>query len=71
MGAIDCRGNQSSDIIITHTAGPLVRAPAQVYTFVEIYPEIISTVILPLPLIQEGQMSVSVDSLCTKFWLTT
>ena len=30
----------------------------------------ISTVSLPLPLIQEGQMSVSGKSMCTKYWLT-
>ena len=28
------------------------------------------TVILPLLLIQEGQMSVSGKSMCTKYWLT-
>ena len=38
----------------------------QAHTFVEIYGEIISTVILPLPLIQEGQMSVSGESMYTK-----
>ena len=29
-----------------------------------------STVILPLPLIQEGQMSVSGESMCARYWLT-
>ena len=37
----------------------------------DIYHEIISMVILPLPLIQEGQISVSGKSMCTKYWLTT
>ena len=32
--------------------------------------EIISMVILPLQLIQEGQMSVSGGSMCTEYWLT-
>ena len=50
--------------------GLLVRATVWPHTFVEIYHEIISTVILPLPLIQEGQMSVSGESRCTKYWLT-
>ena len=36
----------------------------------EIYHEIIYTIILPLSLIQEGQMSVSGESMCTKYWLT-
>ena len=30
---------------------------------------IISTVIRPLPLIQDGQMSVSGESMCTMYWL--
>ena len=46
------------------------RASAWPHTFVEIYHDIISTVILPLPLIQEGQLSVSGESMCTKYWLT-
>ena len=36
------------------------------YFFVEIYHEIISTFNFPLPLNQEGQMSVSGESMCTK-----
>ena len=36
----------------------------------DIYHEVISMVILPLPLIQEGQISVSGKSMCTKYWLT-
>ena len=38
-------------------------------TFVEIGHEIIIVAILPLPLIQEGQLSVTVESMCTKYWL--
>ena len=41
--------------------------PAEVgnYSFVEIDHEIFSTVILSLPLIQEGQLSVSGERMCT------
>ena len=35
------------------------------HSFVEIDHEIFSTVILSLPLIQEGQLSVSVERMCT------
>ena len=35
------------------------------HSFVEIDHEIISTVILSLPLIQEGQLSVSGERICT------
>ena len=35
------------------------------HSFVEIYHEIFSTVILSLPLIQERQMSVSGERMCT------
>ena len=33
--------------------------------------EIISTAILSLPLTQVGQLSVTGERMCTKFWLTT
>ena len=39
-------------------------------TFVEIYHEIISMVILLLPLIQKGLLSDTSESMCTKYWLT-
>ena len=39
-------------------------------TFFEIVHEIISMVILPLLLIQEGQLSVTCKNICTKYWLT-
>ena len=38
----------------------------QQHSFVEIDHEIFSTVILSLPLIQEGQLSVSGEIMCTK-----
>ena len=40
------------------------------FTFVEIDHKIISTAILPLPLIQEGHLSVTGKSIGTKYWLT-
>ena len=41
------------------------------HTFMEMDHEIFSMVILPLPLIQEGLLSVTSESMCTKYWLTT
>ena len=47
---------QQSGANLIANQGSLVRAPVRPHTFVEIYHELISTVILPLPLFQEGQM---------------
>ena len=44
--------------------------PAQFHTLVEIDHEIIFTANLLLPLIQEGLLSVTNESMCTKYWLT-
>ena len=57
--------------VASPTADPGVASwiPAQSHTF-EIDHEIISTVILLLPLIQEGLLSVMSKSMCTKYWLT-
>ena len=41
------------------------------HTFMEIDHALISTIILVLSLIQEGLLSVTSESLCTKYWLTT
>ena len=38
------------------------------HSFVEIGQEMISTAILSLPLIQEGQLSVTGERMCTKYW---
>ena len=43
----------------------------EVHSFVEIGRENISMAILSLPLIQEGQLSVTCKRMCTKYWLTT
>ena len=48
-----------------------VRSRLRPHTFVEIDQAIFSTVILPLPLIQEGLLSVTSESMCTaEYWLT-
>ena len=41
---------------------------ARQHSFVEFGHEIISTAILSLPLIQEGQLSVTGERICTKYW---
>ena len=40
------------------------------HSFVEIDHEIFSMVILSLPLIQEGKLSVTCERMCTEYWLT-
>ena len=57
--------------VASPTADPGVASliSAQSYTFVEMDNEIVSTVILLLPLIQEGLLSVTRESMCTKYWL--
>ena len=54
------------------SADPVVASSILVWshTFVEIDHEITSMVILLFPLIQEGLLSVTSESLCTKYWLT-
>ena len=42
---------------------------ARPHTFVGIDHEILSTVILVHPLIQEGLLSVTSESMCTEYWL--
>ena len=56
---------------LTVDPGAASSIPARSHTFLEIYHEIISTVILLLPLIQEGLLSVTSDTMCMKYWLTT
>ena len=54
------------------TADPGVggSVPTLSHTFVEIDHEIVSMVILLLPLIQEGLLSLTRESMCRKYWLT-
>ena len=63
-------GRVEAQSVASLTADPGVESlnPAQSSTFMEIDHEIISTVILLLPLIQEGLLSVTSKSMCTK-WL--
>ena len=58
--------------ITSPTADPGVASliPARSHTYMEIDHEIISMVILLLPLIQEGLMSLTRENMCTKNWLT-
>ena len=58
--------------VVGPTADPGVAnlISARSHTFVEIHHEIISMAILLLPLIQEGLLSVTRESMCTKYWLT-
>ena len=48
------------------TRGQEVAAPVRPYSFVEIDHEIFSTVILSLPLIQEGKLSVTCERMCAE-----
>ena len=45
-------------------------APVRHHSFIEIDHEIFSMVILFLPLIQEGQLSVTGKGIGTEYWLT-
>ena len=49
--------------------GVLSSIPVRPHTFMKIDREIFSEVILLLPLIQEGLMSVSSKTIGTKYWL--
>ena len=55
---------------VAQIQGSRVLPLAQSHTFVVIDHEIISTVILFLPLIQEGLLTDTSKSMCTKCWLT-
>ena len=52
------------------SGGREFEAPVQQHSFVETDHEIFSTVILSLPLIQEGKLSVTCKRMCTEYWLT-
>ena len=45
-----------------------LNSPVRQHSFVKFGHEINSTAILSLPLIQEGQLSVTGERLCTKYW---
>ena len=48
----------------------LILARSHTCTFMEFDREILSMIILLLPLIQEGLLSVTRESMCTKYWLS-
>ena len=60
-------------MLVSPTADPGVQSmiPAWFHTFVEIDHEIISTVILLFPQVQEGLFSVTSKSMYSEYWLTT
>ena len=68
----DGQTNSVAQSVTSLAADPGVASliPARSQTFVEIDREMISTAILLLQLIQEGLLSVTSDSMCTKYWLT-
>ena len=61
----------ATDACLTADPGVASSIPARYHTFVEIDHEIISTVILLLPLIYSRRVVVSYKrSMCTNYWLT-
>ena len=56
--------------ILSPTADPGLASliPARSHTFMEIYHELISTVILLFPRFQEGLLFVTSESMCMKYW---
>ena len=69
----DCRSRgHVAQSVASLTADPeaVSLIQAQSYIFIEVDHEIISTIILPLPLIQEGLLSVTSKSMCMKYWLS-
>ena len=59
LGSVGCASDWRPEVV------GLTPAEVQQHSFVEIDHEILSTVILSLPLIQEGQLSVSGEKMCT------
>ena len=64
------QNNWQSVACPTADTGVTSSIQAQSHTFVENDHEIISIVILLLWLIQEELLSVTSESMCTKYWLT-
>ena len=62
----------ATDVCLTADPGVASSIPARCHTFMEIDHEIISMVILlpsAVQIIQEGLLSVTSESMCTKYWL--
>ena len=62
-----------AQLVFSHFVDPGVMSLIQPlpHTLVEIDHEIYSRVILLLPLIQERMLSVTCESICAEYWLTT
>ena len=59
------------EVHLTADLGLQVQIPAWPHNlFMVIDHGIISMVILPFPLLQEGQLSIPGKSMCTEYWLT-
>ena len=61
----------AADTCLTADPGVANSIQAQSLTFVEIDHEVFLGPFSFLPLIQEGLLSVTSESICTKYWLTT
>ena len=53
-----------------HASGPEFNPHVRHILLWRLAHEKISTAILPLPLVQEEQLSVTGERMCTKYWLT-
>ena len=62
------RGSSIGSEFAWHASGPEFDPHVRHILFWRLGHENISTAILPLPLIQEEQLSVSGERMCTKYW---
>ena len=62
------RGNLIGSVSAWHASGPEFDPHIQHFLSWRLGHETISTAILPLPLIQEEQLSVTGERMCTKYW---
>ena len=60
-----------SELSLTADPGVTSLIPVKSYTSIEIDHEIIYMVFLLLPLIKEGLLSLTRESMCAKYWLNT
>ena len=60
----------TADMCLTEDPGVVFLIPVRCHTFVELDHEIVSMAILLPSLVQEGLLSVTSKSVCTKYWLT-
>ena len=62
------RGSSIGSVSTWHASGPEFDSHIRHILSWRLGHEKISTTILPLPLIQEEQLSVTGESMCTKYW---